>query len=130
MPWTVEVNTDKIALRHDGAGRVYLHRSTTLHVPEDDGTPQRIVQNYVHPVTFGAHRQIADRARIPWAYYQRMMERAPALLCDNVNHWWQARPELRVMVVNLNGEVLGWYAEAPKEEGDVQQAEAGRGSDG
>lgn len=34
-----------------------------------------------------AHRQIADKADIPGAYYERMREKAPGLLAENVNHW-------------------------------------------
>ncbi len=46
-----------------------------------------------------AHQQIADRLGIPFKYYQRLKEEAPALLATNVNHWFQANPEKRLVRV-------------------------------
>lgn len=44
-----------------------------------------------------AHRQIADRLRIPFAYYDRMRIEAPALLDANVNNWLRYAPETRML---------------------------------
>jgi hypothetical protein len=44
-----------------------------------------------------AHRQIAERIRVPVKYYDRMMEEAPELLATNVNHWFQEQPENRLI---------------------------------
>lgn len=39
-----------------------------------------------------AHQQIGAAVGIPKAYYDRMREKAPALLADNVNHWFKGEP--------------------------------------
>ena len=44
-----------------------------------------------------AHGQIAQRVGIPQRYYDRMRTDAPALLTDNVNHWFEANPEPRLL---------------------------------
>lgn len=46
--------------------------------------------------------QIADRVGVPAKYAERMREKAPGLLCQNVNHWFSAQPEQR-MVRTING---------------------------
>lgn len=49
-----------------------------------------------------AHRQMAERLGIPAKYYDRLRQEAPGLLCDNVNHWFQHKPEDR-MIRTLDG---------------------------
>lgn len=49
-----------------------------------------------------AHRQIADRLQIPAKYYDRMRVEQPELLATNVNRWFQANPEKR-LVRTLDG---------------------------
>jgi hypothetical protein len=44
-----------------------------------------------------AHGQIAQRVGIPQRYYDRMRTDAPELLSDNVNHWFEANPEPRIL---------------------------------
>jgi len=53
-----------------------------------------------------AHAQIGQHVGIPKAYYDRLLQEAPALLAENVNHWFAAQPEKR-MVRTLDGEVRG-----------------------
>ena len=56
------------------------------------------------PATEWAHSQIASKAGIPSKYYNRMRTEAPALLADNVSHWWDTEPENRmVRAVGVNG---------------------------
>ena len=43
------------------------------------------------------HRQIADRLGIPARYYDRMREENPELLGTNVNAWFAAKPEKRLL---------------------------------
>ena len=50
-----------------------------------------------YPLTDHAQGQIADRVGIPKRYYDRMKAEAPALLADNVNHWFQETPERRMV---------------------------------
>ena len=49
-----------------------------------------------------AHGQIASRVGIPQKYYDRMKTEAPELLVRNVNHWFEKKPENR-MVRTLDG---------------------------
>ena len=49
-----------------------------------------------------AQRQITDRCGIPAKYADRMARVAPALLDENVKHWFQKKPERR-MVRQLDG---------------------------
>lgn len=44
-----------------------------------------------------AHDQVGARTGVPAKYYDRMLTEAPELLCDNVNHWFRANPEKRML---------------------------------
>lgn len=48
-------------------------------------------------VTELAHRQIADRLKIPFGYYERMRNEIPELLDSNVNNWLSKNPEKRML---------------------------------
>ena len=59
---------------------IQIHNSG---IPELDGS--KVIQ------TEFAHRQIADHSKIPWRYYNMMLDGSGAdrqLLQYNVNHWW------------------------------------------
>ena len=62
------------------------------------------------PLTDHAHGQIADRVGIPKRYYDRMRAESPALLANNVNHWFQAMPERR-MVRTLDGRARAFLSD-------------------
>lgn len=47
--------------------------------------------------------QIADRVGIPAKYAERMRTEAPELLCKNINHWFAAKPEKRMLRTLSNG---------------------------
>jgi hypothetical protein len=49
-----------------------------------------------------AHTQIANRLKIPVAYYRKMMTDAPHLLANNVNHWLTTADDTR-LVRTLDG---------------------------
>lgn len=49
-----------------------------------------------------AHEQLGNRLGIPRKYYDRMVTEAPYLLSENVNHWFGAEKEKR-MVRTLDG---------------------------
>lgn len=57
-----------------------------------------------------AHRQIASRIKIPAPYYERMVTEAPQLLATNVNHWFQEKPERR-MVRTLDGSTRAFLSD-------------------
>ena len=54
-------------------------------------------QNGDYGIMRHAHRQIGSHTKIPARYYDRMLESAPGLLADNVNHWLHSSPEKRLM---------------------------------
>ncbi len=55
-------------------------------------------------ITGLARRQLADKLKIPFAYFERMRQEQPALLDRNINTWLQADQERR-MVRTLDGQV-------------------------
>ena len=55
-------------------------------------------------ITDLARRQLADKLKIPFAYFERMRAEQPALLDGNVNTWLQTDPERR-MLRTLDGQV-------------------------
>ena len=57
-----------------------------------------------------AHQQIATRLNIPYRYYQKMQEEAPALLDQNVNTWFCKNPERRMIRV-LDGNVRAFLSD-------------------
>jgi hypothetical protein len=70
----------------------------TRLIVEEDGGPQR------YGVTPLARRQLADKLKIPYAYFERMREEQPALLDRNVNTWLQTDEDRR-MLRTLDGQV-------------------------
>lgn len=50
--------------------------------------------------------QIAARVGIPSKYADRMRTEAPELLCRNVNHWFTAKPEKRMLRTLTNGDTI------------------------
>lgn len=62
------------------------------------------------PLMQTAHEQIAARVGIPQKYYDRMRSNAPALLGQNVNHWFQAQPEKR-MIRTLDGNARAFLSD-------------------
>ena len=55
------------------------------------------LDNHFVAITDHAHTQIAQRAKIPTAYYRRMLADQPDLLVENVATWWEAEPENRLL---------------------------------
>lgn len=65
--------------------------------------------NELYQVGDIASRQIADRLKIPAAYYDRMKAELPDLLDQNVNSWLKQNPETR-MVRTLDGQVRAFLS--------------------
>ncbi|MBR0287683.1 MAG: DUF932 domain-containing protein [Selenomonadaceae bacterium] len=65
---------------------------STLHLSLDGKT-------YGFGIGELAHQQIASRLNIPFRYYKKMQEEAPALLDQNVNTWFGKNPERRMIRV-------------------------------
>jgi Domain of unknown function (DUF932) len=75
------------------------------------------------PVQPYAHGQLAQHLGIPRAYYDRLLEQAPALLATNVNHWLEASPARR-LVRTLDGAVRASLSERyrPLDHADLAEA--------
>ena len=56
------------------------------------------------------HQQIATRLQIPYRYYQKMQDKAPHLLDNNVNVWFQQTPERRLLRV-MDGKVRAFLSD-------------------
>lgn len=73
--------------------------------PQEDGEAPRDVPRTVAlagingsmPINGYAHSQIAGDVGIPKPYYDRMLRESPELLARNVNHWFQAAPQSRLV---------------------------------
>ena len=78
------------------------------HATDDRGETRLVVEESGGPVRYGvtplARRQLADKLKIPYAYFERMREDQPALLDRNVNTWLQSEEERR-MLRTLDGQV-------------------------
>lgn len=78
------------------------------HDTDDRGRTRLIVEETGGPVNYGvtplARRQLADKLRIPYAYFERMREEQPVLLDRNVNTWLQSEDDRR-MLRTLDGHV-------------------------
>lgn len=61
-------------------------------------------------ITTLARRQLADKLKIPFAYFERMRLDQPDLLDSNINTWLQADPERR-MIRTLDGQVRAVLSE-------------------
>ncbi len=76
-----------------------------------------------YEITEHAHRQTGERTGIPAKYYDRMREEAPELLARNVNHWFESRPEQR-MVRTLDGKARAFLSDRyrPLDHHDLAEA--------
>ena len=72
-------------------------KTCALVIREPDG-PQ------TYDTTELARRQLAEKLKIPFAYFERMREQQPALLDRNINTWLGAEDENR-MIRTLDGKV-------------------------
>ncbi len=80
-------------------------RELKLFVPEPGNSNYKLQVNGhgefdVSPHT---HGQIANRLGIPKTYYDRMLAESPALLQWNVEHWFDNKPERRLVRTLDNG---------------------------
>ena len=78
------------------------------HATDDRGETRLVIEEGGGPVRYSvtplARRQLADKLKIPYAYFERMREDQPALLDRNVNTWLQSEEERR-MLRTLDGQV-------------------------
>ena len=76
---------------------------TAILVDTPDGTA-------TFPSTEVFRRQVADKLKIPFMYFERMRSDQPALLDRNVNTWLQSEPENR-MIRTLDGNARAFLSD-------------------
>jgi len=64
----------------------------------------------VFPMRRLMHQQVAERTKIRWEYYERMMEEGPELVPENVNYWFQHQDETR-LVRTLDGQARAYLGD-------------------
>lgn len=78
------------------------------HATDADGISRIVVDVADGPKAYGvtdlARRQLADKLKIPYVYFERMRSDQPALLDSNVNTWLQSETDKR-MLRTLDGQV-------------------------
>jgi hypothetical protein len=78
------------------------------HDTDDTGQTRLVVEETGGPARYGvtplARRQLADKLKIPYAYFERMRSEQPVLLDRNVNTWLQSDDDRR-MLRTLDGNV-------------------------
>lgn len=89
--------------------------SSLLHHNTDDTGATRIaIDEGTGPISYGitavARRQLADKLKIPHAYFERMRTEQPTLLDSNVNTWLHSEDERR-MIRTLDGSVRAVLSE-------------------
>jgi hypothetical protein len=75
------------------------------------------------PLNKNASVQIAQRLDIPQKYYDRMAKEAPGLLANNVNTWFQQKPERR-MVRTLDGNARAFLSDRYQRRDNFELAQA------
>ena len=100
--------------RQDANKRDLIADTRTLNFETANGKSRLLLdvgeQKEAYTVADIAHRQIADRLSIPYKYYEKMKEEAPALLDENVNTWFRQQPERR-MVRTLDGQARAFLSD-------------------
>ena len=78
------------------------------HATDERGETRLVIEEGGSTMQYGvtplARRQLADKLKIPYAYFERMREDQPALLDRNVNTWLQSEEDRR-MLRTLDGQV-------------------------
>jgi len=83
--------------RQQESKRDFVAPSSRLELKSNGDSVMKIGEQGNFEVTDITHGQIADRLSIPKKYYDKMREDAPQLLDRNVNHWFQANDEPRLV---------------------------------
>ena len=79
-----------------------LYRTSEQGVSSVDIDEQTGVQTY--GITELARRQLADKLKIPYAYFERMRTEQPMLLDRNVNTWLQEGDADKRLIRTLDGQ--------------------------
>lgn len=98
--------------RREDAKKDYVAHTTKLSAHEIGSDVLLDVQNgenHIYPVSHHAQRQMSARVGIPANYYDKMAD-VPGLRSHNLNAWFNAKPENR-MVRTLDGNVRAFLSD-------------------
>jgi hypothetical protein len=95
--------------RQANAKRDYIAQTPRLRVVEN-GRDLAVGEQGVFPMTDHTLLQIGERTGVPAKYLRKMQDEAPQLLAENVNHWFSAKPERR-MVRTLDGNARAFLSD-------------------
>jgi hypothetical protein len=95
--------------RQIGTKQDLIVPSSLMHSETDEsGECKVIIDADKGPMTYGvtnlARRQLAEKLKIPFAYFERMRTEQPTLLDRNINTWLESESERR-MIRTLDGNV-------------------------
>ena len=114
-------------LRQAQAKRDYLVDTRALRFETVAGGESKITlmaeESEAFLVNDFTHRQIADRLGIPARYFDMMREKNPELLGTNVNSWFAAKPEKRLLRT-LDGTVRAFLSDRYRRMDNAEVAEA------
>ena len=114
-------------LRQAQVKRDYLVDTRALRFEAGAGGESKITLMAEEPESFQVndftHRQIADRLGIPARYFDMMREKNPELLGTNVNSWFAAKPEKRLLRT-LDGTARAFLSDRYRRMDNAEVAEA------
>ena len=114
-------------LRQAQLKRDYLVDTRALRFEAGAGGESKITLMAEEPEAFlvndFTHRQIADRLGIPARYFDMMREKNPELLGTNVNSWFAAKPEKRLLRT-LDGTARAFLSDRYRRMDNAEVAEA------
>lgn len=96
--------------RQQESKRDFLADTRKVELIAGDGTVIMQVGQEGFGIRETAHSQLAERLKIPKAYYDRMAKEDPELLAINANRWLHQDPEVR-MVRTLDGKVRAFLSD-------------------
>ena len=98
-------------IERQAASKADFIADTRQMVLHSNGTSQLDVSDQGEfQVSDYTHRQIAEFADVPKAYYDRLRKNAPELLDTNINHWFAESPKRR-MVRTLDGNARAFLSD-------------------
>ena len=105
----IDINLAQELERQLATKRDLVVPSSLLQCRTDEGGDLKMIIDTngcdgVYGITNLARRQLADKLKIPFTYFERMRTEQPSLLDRNVNTWLQIDNESR-MIRTLDGQV-------------------------
>ncbi len=85
-------------------------KNLAMGVNANGAVAMSVGRDHIFNINSVAHAQIGEHTEIPKAYYDKMLDKAPALLSSNVNTWFEKYPAQR-MVRTLDGSARAFLSD-------------------